>query len=71
MATFYLFVVCSAILVVVSLLRPHVHTEESAKLVWARPSAALAGPWGPGLLDYRLVSLVLFLLMAGLYAVFG
>ncbi len=71
MATFYLFLVCSAILVVVSLLRPHVHTEESARLVWTRPVDALKGPWGPGLLDYRLVALVLFLAMVGLYVVFG
>jgi SSS family solute:Na+ symporter len=71
MATFYLFVVCSGILAVVSLLRPHVHTEESARLVWKRPADALRGPWGPGLFDYRLVALILFLLMVGLYAVFG
>ena len=71
MATFYLFCVCSGILIVVSLVRPHVHTEEGAKLVWARPVDALKGPWGPGLLDYRLVSLVLFLVMVGLYVLFG
>jgi SSS family solute:Na+ symporter len=71
MATFYLFLVCSAILVAVSLVRPHVHTEESARLVWSRPVDALKGPWGPGLLDYRLVALVLFLAMVGLYVVFG
>jgi len=71
MATFYLFIVCSGILGVVSLVKPHVHTEESAKLVWARPVDALKGPWGPGLLDYRLVSLALFLAMVGLYILFG
>jgi SSS family solute:Na+ symporter len=71
MATFYLFLVCSVILVVVSLLRPHVHTRESEKLVWARPADAIKGAWGPGILDYRLVSLVLFLAMVGLYLAFG
>ncbi len=71
MATFYLFLVCSGILIVVSLARPHVHSEESARLVWARPIDALKGPWAPGLLDYRLVSAVLFLVMVGLYVVFG
>ena len=71
MATFYLFLVCSAVMVVVSLLRPHVHTADSEKLVWARPVDALKGAWGPGVLDYRLVSLVLFLAMAGLYVLFG
>jgi SSS family solute:Na+ symporter len=71
LATFYLFVVCSAILVFVSLRHPHVHTAESERLVWRSPADALKGPWGPGLLDYRLVALALFLLMAGLYVVFG
>src|SRR5512138_1479609 len=70
MATFYLFLICSAILVGVSLRRPHVHTEESARLVWPHPVAAVKGPWGPGWIDYRLVALVLFLAMAGLYVVF-
>jgi len=71
MATFYLFLVCSAVLVGVSLLRPHVHTEESEKLVWARPVDALKGAWGPGLLDYRLAAIVLFLIMIALYILFA
>ncbi len=71
MATFYLFVVCSGVLALVSLVRPHVHTEESARLVWPRPADAVRGAWGPGLVDYRLAALVLFLAMIGLYAVFG
>jgi len=71
MATFYLFLVCSAVMVVVSLVRPHAHTAESEKLVWKRPVDALKGAWGPGLLDFRLVSLVLFLTMVGLYVFFG
>ncbi|HSA95504.1 MAG TPA: hypothetical protein VLJ16_05605, partial [Acidobacteriota bacterium] len=71
MATFYLFVVCSAILVVVSLLRPHVHSAESESLVWRRPADAVKGAWGPGFLDYRLVAMALFLVMAGLYIIFG
>jgi SSS family solute:Na+ symporter len=71
MATFYLFVVCSAILAAVSLAKPHAHTEESASLVWARPLDAVKGKGGPGLLDYRLLALTLFLAMAGLYVLFG
>jgi SSS family solute:Na+ symporter len=70
MATFYLFLVCSAVLVIVSLLRPHAHTAESEKLVWKNLGEALKGAWGPGILDYRLVALVLFLAMTGLYIVF-
>jgi len=40
-------------------------------LVWARPVDALKGAWGPGLLDYRLVGLILFLSMVALYAIFA
>src|SRR5512137_925482 len=49
------FLIWSALLVAVSLRKPHVHTDESARLVWTRPVDAVKGPWGPGLLDYRLV----------------
>src|SRR5512135_1985565 len=70
MATFYLFLICSAVLVAVSLRRPHVHTEESARLVWPHPVAAVKGPWGPGWRDFRLVALALFLAMVGLYVAF-
>jgi len=71
MATFYLFLVCSAVLVGVSLFKPHVHTEESEKLVWARPADALKGAWGPGLFDYRLAALALLLVMIALYVLFA
>jgi SSS family solute:Na+ symporter len=70
MATFYLFLICSTILVVVSLVRPHTHTPESEALVWKRPTEALRGPWGPGILDYRLVAGALFLAMTALYVIF-
>ena len=61
MATFILFLVCSAV-------RRSCHTAESEKLELGAPHR---GGWGPGILDYRLVSLILFLAMVGLYAVFG
>jgi len=74
MATFYLFVICSAVLVVVSLKRPHRHTAESEKLVWANPLEAVRGPWAAGaaaLLDYRVVSVLLFAVMVALYVLFA
>jgi len=74
MATFYLFIICSAVLVVVSLKRPHRHTAESEKLVWANPLEAVKGPWAPGvaaLFDYRVVSILLFAVMVALYIVFA
>ena len=42
MAAFYLFVICSAVLVATSLLWPHQHTAQSERLVWKNPLEALA-----------------------------
>jgi len=71
MATFYLFVICSVILAVLSYLKPHRHTAESEKLVWSSPLAALKSRVGSGGLDYRLVALLLFIVMIVLYVVFA
>jgi SSS family solute:Na+ symporter len=71
MATFYLFLICSMILVAVSWLRPHRHTAESAALVWSSPLAALRGKIGQGGLDYRIVAAVLFVIMIALYILFA
>ena len=74
MATFYLFLICSAVLIVVSLKRPHRHTAESEKLVWSNPLEAVRGRWAPGLagfLDYRVVSFLLFAVMVALYILFA
>jgi len=71
MATFYLFAICSVLLAVVSLFKPHRHTAESEKLVWSSPLAALRSGGGSGGLDYRLVALLLFVVMIVLYVVFA
>jgi len=70
MAAFYLFVICSVMLWVVSLIRPHEHSEESERLVWAHPLDALRAPGWPGLADYRVIAGVLFGTMVLLYWVF-
>jgi SSS family solute:Na+ symporter len=70
MATFYLAVVCSAILFVVSWLKPHEHTAESEKLVWANPLQALRCPGRKGIGNYKLLAGVLFVTMVILYAIF-
>jgi SSS family solute:Na+ symporter len=71
MATFYLFVVCSLILAVISYLKPHVHTAESESLVWKNPLAAIKdAPW-TGLFDYRVIAGVLIAAMIVLYVVFA
>ena len=69
--TFYLFVACSIVLVVVSIMRPHAHTEESARLVWDRPLDALRSAGWRGLADYRVVAAVLFAVMVALYWAFA
>jgi SSS family solute:Na+ symporter len=70
MATFYLFVICSAILLVGSALKPHAHTEASARLVWTHPLESLRTPGWPGFGNYKLLAALLFGLMVGLYVVF-
>ena len=71
MATFYLFAICSIILVIVSLIKPQVHTAESAKLVWTSPLEAVRGRFTAGALDFRIVSAALFVVMVILYIVFA
>jgi len=70
MATFYLFVVCSVILIVVSTATRRPLTDEQKKLVWDNPIAALRGPAWPGIGNYRVLSGVLCLVMIALYVVF-
>jgi SSS family solute:Na+ symporter len=71
MATFYLFVICSVILVVVSIYRPHAHTELSEKLVWKNPAEALQTQGWKGLGNYKLLSALLFVIMVLLYMIFA
>jgi len=60
-------VVESIIMIVCSLIYPHQHTEESAKLVWKTPWEALRGESGGFLLNYRVWVVALLVAMAGLY----
>jgi len=71
MAAFYLFCICSGILVVLSLLVPQQHTEASRRLVWAHPLAALKSEntWR-GIGDFRILAALLAAVMIALYAVF-
>lgn len=71
MAAFYLFAICSAVMVATSLVWPHEHTAESDRLVWRNPLEALrARGWG-GLANYRLLAGLLFAIMVLLYLVFA
>jgi SSS family solute:Na+ symporter len=71
MATFYLFAVCVAVQTLISLIYPHRHTSESEKLVWSNPLECLRSPGWPGLGNYKVLSVVLFITMILLYVVFA
>jgi SSS family solute:Na+ symporter len=71
MATFYLFVVCLLIQILVSLRHPHEHTEDSERLVWSNPIDCLRSPGWPGLGNYKLLAFLLAAVMVGLYVIFA
>ncbi|MDH4201978.1 MAG: sodium/solute symporter [Phycisphaerae bacterium] len=71
LAGFYLFCLCSVIMIAVSLFCPHIHTEESVKLVWENPMAALRDKGWPALANYKFLSLLLFVVMVALYFIFA
>ena len=71
LAGFYLFCICSGIMFVLSIAFPHVHTEESIKLVWENPMAALKDKGWPALANYKFLSLLLFVVMVLLYVIFA
>ncbi|OHB81868.1 MAG: hypothetical protein A2V98_04365 [Planctomycetes bacterium RBG_16_64_12] len=70
--SFILFVVESVMIFGLSVAFPHQHTPESEALVWRSPWEALRGEnaWR-GLLDFRVLSVVLVLTMVGLYVYFS
>ena len=71
MSTFYLAVICSVILVVVSLWKPELLTARKQCLVWSNWREPLASSSWKGLGDYRILSLILFVTMVLLYIVFA
>jgi len=71
MSTFYLAIICSVILVVVSLWKPETLTSEKQRLVWNNWREPLSSPGWKGLGDYRILSLILFVTMLALYVWFA
>jgi len=71
MASFYLFLLCCATLVLVSLFTPHKHTAESEKLVWSNPLEALRERGWKGIGNYKFLSVLLFVTMVVLYIIFS
>ncbi len=70
MVAVYLFLACSAVMVIASWEVPAQHTEESAKLVWPNPLEAVRGRSWRGLGNYRVVAAALAATMVALYWVF-
>ncbi|WP_316801839.1 sodium:solute symporter [Pedobacter nototheniae] len=70
MMAFYLFVACVVMQVTFSYLYPVVHTEESEKLYWTSFWAPLKVPGWKGIGNYKVLSALLLLIMAGLYIIF-
>ena len=71
MAAFYLFAICSAVLVTTSLIWPHRHTPQSERLVWRNPLEALHEAGWTGILNYKVLAGLLFAIMILLYVVFA
>lgn len=71
MAAFYLFLICSAVLVLISWRHPDQPTEESARLVWSHPLESLQFPGWPGIGNYKVLAALLFGSMVLLYIRFA
>ncbi len=70
MSGFYLFCICSVIMVIASLMKQEAMTEERNALIWNHPFDALKEPGLKGVGNYKFLSLLLFVSMIILYAVF-
>ncbi|WP_428305079.1 sodium:solute symporter family transporter [Lacipirellula sp.] len=62
-----LFVLCTAIMVTVSLARPHVHTTDSERLVWRTPWEPLEFRGWPGIMNYKWLTALLAAVLAAVY----
>jgi SSS family solute:Na+ symporter len=70
LAGFYLCMICIAIHIVISLFKPHRHTEDSILLVWGNPLDCLKDKGWPGFGNYKFLSALLFGIMVVLYTIF-
>jgi SSS family solute:Na+ symporter len=58
------------LMVVISMVSPHVHTAESKQLYWKTPFEALQGEAWSGIGNYKVLSVILLLIMAVLFYTF-
>ncbi len=70
MTSVYLFIICSIMLVFVSLLCPQYQTEESAACVWANPMDCFNEEGWSGFGNYKFLSILLLLCMVVVYIIF-
>ncbi len=68
---FGLFLIGSATLVVLSLLFPHRHTQESSALVWRTPLESLRGEAWRGVGNFRFLAAALTVILVALYFLFA
>jgi len=66
-----LFAMSSAIMVVISLWKPHVHTPQSEALVWESPWEPLRSVGSPGVGNYKFLALLLLGSLAAIYSFFS
>jgi solute:Na+ symporter, SSS family len=67
----WLFVICSALFVAVSLATPAPEPEQVERYCWSNPIAAITGRPLSGLSDPRILSLILVAVMTVLYVIFA
>ncbi len=70
-SAFYLFVICSVNMFIMSLIFPHKHTGKSIALVWENPLDAIRSKGWSGLGNYKFLAALLFIVMVSLYVVFA
>ncbi|MEN9469034.1 MAG: hypothetical protein RL630_767 [Verrucomicrobiota bacterium] len=70
LATFWLFLICVAVMTVGTFLFPEPFKEEAKDLVWDNWMEPLRGKCGSGLSDYRILSVIVLLIFITLYIVF-
>lgn len=64
-----LFLLCSLVMLGVSWIAPHQHTDESRSLVWKSVWEPLQSPGWPGMANYRVVSGLLVALLIAIYVI--
>jgi SSS family solute:Na+ symporter len=67
---FYLLVACMTFQIVVSLARPATAEQRANAVCWKSPLEPLRAPGWPGLANYKILSVLIFVGMAALYTVF-